>query len=120
MTLPAAPRIDAHQHFWRYTPAEYEWIDDAMAGLRRNCLPDEAQREMARAGVDACVAVQARQTLDETRWLLALADANPAIVGVVGWIDLQAADARQQLELFADHQKLVDAQILSDLGADVP
>jgi len=107
MTLPAAPRIDAHQHFWRYTPAEYEWIDDAMAGLRRNCLPDEAQREMARAGVDACVAVQARQTLDETRWLLALADANPAIVGVVGWIDLQAADARQQLELFADHQKLV-------------
>ena len=102
-----APRIDAHQHFWRYDPAEYDWIDDAMAGLRRDCLPDEALREMAGAGVDACVAVQARQTLDETRWLLALADAHPAIVGVVGWVDLQAADARTQLELFADHQKLV-------------
>ena len=102
-----APRIDAHQHFWRYDPAEYDWIDDAMAGLRRDCLPDEALREMAGAGVDACVAVQARQTLDETRWLLALADAHPAIVGVVGWIDLQAADARTQLELFADHRKLV-------------
>jgi len=102
-----APRIDAHQHFWRYDPAEYEWIDDAMAALKRDCLPDEAKREMASAGIDACVAVQARQTLDETRALLALADATPAIAGVVGWIDLQAADARLQLELFADHQKLV-------------
>jgi Predicted metal-dependent hydrolase of the TIM-barrel fold len=101
------PRIDAHQHFWRYDPAEYGWIDDAMAGLRRDYLPDEALREMTGAGVDACVAVQARQALDETRWLLALADAHPAIVGVVGWIDLQSTDARKQLGLFADHQKLV-------------
>jgi L-fuconolactonase len=107
MTAPAARRIDAHQHFWRYDPAEYAWIDDAMAGLRRDCLPDEAQREMAGAGVDLCVAVQARQTLDETRWLLALAAAHPAIAGVVGWIDLQARDARRQLELFADRRKLV-------------
>jgi L-fuconolactonase len=107
MTAPAAPRIDSHQHFWRYDPAEYAWIDDAMAGLRRDYLPDEAQREMAGTGVDACVAVQARQTLDETRWLLALAAAHPAIVGVVGWIDLQAPDARQQLERFADDRKLV-------------
>jgi len=107
MTAPAAARIDAHQHFWRYDPAQYKWIDDAMAALKRDCLPDEARREMASAGIDACVAVQARQTLDETRSLLALADASPAIAGVVGWIDLQAADARLQLELFADHQKLV-------------
>lgn len=107
MTAPAAVRIDAHQHFWRYDPAQYEWIDDAMAALKRDCLPDEARREMASAGIDACVAVQARQTVDETRSLLALADASPAIAGVVGWIDLQAADARLQLELFADHQKLV-------------
>ncbi|HET6959683.1 MAG TPA: amidohydrolase family protein [Vicinamibacterales bacterium] len=107
MTAPVAVRIDAHQHFWRYDPAQYEWIDDAMAALKRDCLPDEARREMASAGIDACVAVQARQTVDETRSLLALADASPAIAGVVGWIDLQAADARLQLERFADHQKLV-------------
>jgi len=107
MTAPAAARIDAHQHFWRYDPAEYPWIDDAMGGIRRDCLPDEAQREMAAAGIDACVAVQARQSLEETRWLLALAAAHPAIVGVVGWVDLQAPDARRQLELFADHPKLV-------------
>jgi L-fuconolactonase len=100
-------RIDAHQHFWRYDAAEYEWIDGSMAALRRDFLPPDAKREMSRAGFDACVAVQARQTLAETRWLLALADAHRFIAGVVGWVDLQAADARAQLEQFAGHPKLV-------------
>jgi L-fuconolactonase len=100
-------RIDSHQHFWRYEPAEYGWIDAGMASLRRDWLPSDAQREMARAGFDACVAVQARQTLEETHWLLALGDAHPVIAGVVGWIDLQAPDVRRQLELLAGYSKLV-------------
>jgi L-fuconolactonase len=107
MTAGSAMRIDAHQHFWRYDPAQYGWIDDAMAVLRRDHLPAEAQREMTRAGIDACVAVQARQTLEETRWLLALADAHPFIAGVVGWIDLQSPGVRTQLEEFADRPRLV-------------
>jgi L-fuconolactonase len=106
MAAPAL-RIDAHQHFWRYDSAEYPWIDASMAALRRDFLPADAQREMARAGFDACVAVQVRQTLEETRWLLALADAHPFIAGVVGWIDLQAPGARSQLQEFAGHPKLV-------------
>ncbi|HEV3138990.1 MAG TPA: hypothetical protein VGY57_00670, partial [Vicinamibacterales bacterium] len=72
-------RIDAHQHFWRYNSVKYGWIDDSMAALRRDFLPAESAREMAGAGFDGCVAVQARQTLEETRWLLALADANRSI-----------------------------------------
>jgi L-fuconolactonase len=100
-------KIDAHQHFWRYDAAEYAWIDDSMRGLRRDFLPDDAKREMSRAGFDAGVAVQARQTLEETRWLLSLADAHPTVAGVVGWVDLQADDVRAQLERFADHRKLV-------------
>jgi len=112
MTAGRAPRIDAHQHFWRYDPAGYAWIDDALAALRRDFLPDDAAVEMARAGVDACVAVQARQTIEETRFLLALADAHPFIAGVVGWIDLQARDARQQLEACAPHPKLVGMRFI--------
>jgi len=107
MTAASAMRIDAHQHFWRYDPAQYGWIDDTMASLRRDHLPVDAQREMTRAGVDACVAVQARQTREETRWLLALADAHPFIAGVVGWIDLQSVDVRAQLDEFANHPRLV-------------
>jgi len=100
-------KIDAHQHFWRYAAAEYAWIDDSMRGLRRDFLPDDAKREMSRAGFDAGVAVQVRQTLEETRWLLSLADAHPTVAGVVGWVDLQADYVRAQLERFADHRKLV-------------
>jgi L-fuconolactonase len=100
-------RIDAHQHYWKYDPAEYGWIDETMPGLRRDFLPEDVKPEMARAGVDASVAVQARHTLEETRFLLDLADRHPFIVGVVGWVDLRSADARAQLERFAGHRKLV-------------
>jgi L-fuconolactonase len=100
-------RIDAHQHFWRYEPTEYGWIDDSMAGLRRDFLPADSQREMLSAGFDACVAVQARQTVEETRWLLSLAESHPFIAGVVGWVDLRSLDVRARIEQFAFHQKLV-------------
>ena len=78
-----------------------------MRPLRRDFLPDEAKREMTRAGFDACVAVQARQTLEETRWLLSLADKYPFIAGVVGWVDLQSDDVRKQLEQLTRHPRLV-------------
>jgi L-fuconolactonase len=90
-------RIDAHQHFWRYSAEEYDWIDDSMATLRRDFLPSDLKPELDAAGFDACVAVQARQTLEETRWLLALADENPFIAGIVGWVDLRAESVRDQL-----------------------
>ncbi len=99
--------IDAHQHFWQYGAAAYAWIDDSMSALRRDFLPAEARREMDAAGIDRCIAVQARQTLEETRWLLSLADVHPFIAGIVGWVDLQAADVREELTRLAAHPKLV-------------
>jgi L-fuconolactonase len=110
--------IDAHQHFWRYDPAEYGWIDDSMAALRRNFLPADLQPELARAGFDTCIAVQARQSLEETRWLLELADGNPFIAGVVGWVDLQVEDVREQLEAFAHCPKLVGVRHIVQAEAD--
>ena len=100
-------RIDAHQHFWRYSAEEYDWIDDSMASLRRDFLPSDLKPELEAAGFDACIAVQARQTLEETRWLLALAEENPFIAGVVGWVDLRAEDVRDQLAACAQNSKLV-------------
>ena len=100
-------RIDTHQHFWQYRSDEYGWIDDSMAKLRRDFLPLHLQPELEDAGFDACVAVQARQTLEETRWLLELASSSPFILGVIGWVDLQAADVRAQLQQSAGNPKLV-------------
>jgi L-fuconolactonase len=98
--------IDAHQHFWRYTAAEYGWIDDSMSAIRRDFLPPDVKGEMDRAGVRGSVAVQARQTLEETRWLLELAREHPFILGVVGWIDLQE-DVDAQLAGLAGGRALV-------------
>jgi L-fuconolactonase len=99
--------IDAHQHFWVYDPREYDWIDDSIAPLRRDFLPDDLKPELERAGFQKCVAVQARQTLEETRWLLELAASTPFVLGVVGWVDLQSPQARSQLETLAGNPKLV-------------
>ena len=102
-------RIDTHQHFWRYSADAYGWIDQSMAALRRDFLPADSADAMATVGFDACIAVQARQTDEETAWLLALADAHPAIAGVVGWVDLQAGAARvrEQLASYSSDPKLV-------------
>jgi L-fuconolactonase len=99
--------IDAHQHFWVYDPREFDWIDDSMAALRRDFLPAGLKPELDRAGFQGCVAVQARQTLEETRWLLDLAASSPFILGVVGWVDLQSLEIRSQLQALAENPKLV-------------
>jgi L-fuconolactonase len=99
-------RIDTHQHFWRYAPPEYGWIDESMSAIRRDFMPHDVKRDMDAAGFDMSVAVQVRQTLEETRWLLQLADANPFVVGVVGWVDLQSPRVDDDLDLVA-HRALV-------------
>jgi L-fuconolactonase len=98
--------IDAHQHFWAYEARDYGWIDDSMSAIRRDFLPPQLKCEMDRAGVAGAIAVQARQTLDETRWLLNLAREHTFVRGVVGWIDLEA-DVDAQLAPFAGDRALV-------------
>jgi L-fuconolactonase len=99
-------RIDAHQHFWKYDPDEYGWITGEMAGLRRNFLPDDLAPLLRQFGFDGSIAVQARQSLEETEWLLALTDQYDFIRGVVGWVDLRSPQVRTQLETLAPHPKL--------------
>lgn len=99
--------IDAHQHFWIYNPAEYDWIDDSMTALRRDFLPEHLKPELESSDFHGSVAVQVRQTLEETRWLLELAERTPSILGVVGWADLRSPDIRSQLKDLARNPKLV-------------
>jgi L-fuconolactonase len=101
-------KIDSHQHFWRYNPAEYGWINDRMPVLKRNFLPEDLQQELVKAGFSGSVAVQARQNEEETRWLLKLAEESDFIRGVVGWVDLRSpAVLRKQLDEFTKYGKFV-------------
>lgn len=101
-------KIDAHQHFWIYNSKDYSWIDDSMKALRRDCLPADLKTQLKEAGFSGTIAVQARQTVEETRWLLGLADSNSFIKGVVGWVDLCSEDdLKEQLDEFCRSEKLV-------------
>jgi len=99
-------RVDAHHHLWRYDAGEYGWIDEPMRALRRDFLPGDLEHEMQAAGVDAAIVVQARQTMEETRWLLELAKESRVIRGVVGWAAIAAEDFAAVVEEFAEEPLL--------------
>jgi L-fuconolactonase len=99
-------KLDSHQHFWRYRAEDYGWIGEQEGALKRDFLPADLATELEQAGFDGCVAVQARQSLVETEWLLELADENPFIRGVVGWVDLRSPDLPAQLERLASRPRL--------------
>jgi len=89
-------RLDSHQHFWRYDDQQYSWIPKG-SPLHRDWLPNDLAPLLAKTGLDGCIAVQARQTIEESRWLLTLAGDSPIIKGVVGWVDLQAETVENEL-----------------------
>lgn len=99
-------RIDAHQHFWQYNPVRDAWITDDMAALQQDFLPDNLQPILQSHGFDGCVAVQADQSEEETAFLLSLAEKNSFIKGVVGWIDLAAANLEERLAHYRQFEKL--------------
>ena len=99
--------IDAHHHFWKYKPEEYGWIDDTMSVLKQDYLPEDLELELHKTNTSGTVVVQARQSMDETRWLLEMASKHSFIKGVVGWLDLRSPVLEQQLKELASHPKLV-------------
>ena len=100
-------KIDSHQHYWHFNTADYGWMGDNMSVIKRDFLPTDLLPELKSIGFDGSVAVQARQSLEETNWLLQLADEHPHIKGVVGWVDLQSEQAEAQIAAFAKHPKAV-------------
>ena len=99
--------IDSHQHFWSYSATEYPWIGAGMERLARDYLPVDLEAAAAAVGISGTVAVQARQTLEETRWLLELAERHPLIRGVVGWVDLRSTAVGDQLNECVAREKFV-------------
>lgn len=99
-------RLDAHQHFWIYDPEQYPWIMPH-SPLERDWLPDDWLAAATPSGLTGSIAVQARQTLEESRWLLDLADKYAFIKGVVGWVDLCSLNLPAQLSEFSRQSKFV-------------
>lgn len=96
-------RIDAHQHFWRYDPTAYPWIQPKV--LKQDYVPEDLAPIIDAAGFDGTVAVQARSAWEENTWLLSLAERHAYIQGVVGWADVLAPDFPDRLATFAAYPK---------------
>ncbi len=98
--------IDSHHHLWKYSPEQYGWISEQMSVLRRDFWSDELAEISRENGVDGFVSVQARQSIEETQTLLKLAEEQPLIKGVVGWVDFRLPRVAEQLDAFSDAPKL--------------
>ncbi|MEO7312439.1 MAG: amidohydrolase family protein [Chitinophagaceae bacterium] len=99
--MPDSNRIDSHQHFWQYNAQKHDWIDDEMAVIRRDFLPQDLEPLLQQNGISGCVAVQADQTEADTDFLLQLASEHAFIKGVVGWVDLRADVINERLAHYA-------------------
>ena len=98
--------IDAHQHFWNYNEERDTWITPEMSVLRADFYPNYSETLFRKQGFTGCVAVQADSSEEETLFLLALAEQNEFIQGVVGWVDLQSANIEDRLAYFSQFESI--------------
>ncbi len=98
--------IDAHQHFWNYNEERHTWITPEMTVLRSDYYPNYSEPLFRDQGFTGCVAVQADSSEEETLFLLALAEQNEFIQGVVGWVDLQSTNIEDRLGYFSQFEAI--------------
>jgi L-fuconolactonase len=100
------PRIDSHQHFWKYDPVQHSWINDDMEIIQADFLPDDLEPILQEYGFNGCVTVQVDQTEEENTILLDHAAKHDFIKGVVGWVDLKAENIEERLAYYKQFKKL--------------
>ena len=99
-------KIDSHQHFWKYDPVRDSWIDEQMSVIQKDFFPDDLEPILKANDIDGCVVVQSDQSEDENHFQIANANNHEFVKGIVGWINLSAANVQERLEYFSQFKKL--------------
>ncbi len=110
--------IDAHVHFWKYNAIKDAWITDEMALLQRDFFPQDLKPVLQENGVTGIVAVQADQSEKETEFLSQLANKNPFIKGIVGWVDLQNKNVEDRLLYWSEYPVIKGLRHIVQAEAD--
>lgn len=105
-------RIDAHQHFWQLSRGDYGWISPEMKAIYRDFGPDDLAPLLDRNGIDQSIVVQAAPTTGDTAFMLELANRSDRIAGVVGWIDLERPDYREQYAAYRQHPAFAGIRLM--------
>lgn len=112
-------RVDSHQHFWKYNPIQHSWINDTMSVLRNDFLPSDLKPILSANNIQACIAVEANPSENETEFLLHCARENNFVKGVVGWVDLQSNRVEERLLHFSQYKNLKGIRhLLQEEGPD--
>jgi L-fuconolactonase len=98
--------IDAHQHFWNPARGDYGWMDGpGLEAIRKPIQPVDMAAHLKKHGFDKTVLVQAAPTINETEYMLGLADATPHVAKIVGWVDFESQSDLKHLQRLAKHPK---------------
>ncbi|WP_020208644.1 amidohydrolase family protein [Gilvimarinus chinensis] len=93
--------IDAHQHCWELENTQ--WPTPDLVDIYRTFSAADYLAASVEAGAVGSVLVQTQPNTADTDFLLIEADTYRHVLGVVGWVDLSAADAPAQLTLRVRH-----------------
>ncbi len=112
-------RIDAHQHFWKHSRGDYSWLTPDLKAIYKDFRPSDLQPLLSQANMDGTILVQAADTVEETRFLLQLAAEHDWILGIVGWVDMEATGAPPLICELAQNSKLVGIRpMIHDIDDD--
>jgi len=112
-------KIDSHQHLWQPIRGDYDWMPKDNKILNRAYTPADLEASLLANDIGGTVLVQAAATVNETEYMLGLADATPFIKGVVGWIDFERTDDLEHLKRFAQHPKFVGVRPMIQVIPDI-
>jgi L-fuconolactonase len=110
--------VDAHHHLWRYVFEEYSWMGTNEDILRRDFTITEYLAVAQQSSVSAAIAVQSRQMIEDTDFLVDLAKSSGISHFVVGWFDLLADDAEEVIAKYAQLKHVVGARHFLSLESD--
>jgi len=112
-------QIDAHQHYWNPARGDYDWMPMDNAVLARQYRPADLAGHLAAHSIGATVLVQAAASVQETEYMLGIADATDSVAGVVGWVDFEKPADAKHLERLAKHPKFRGVRPMIQDIADV-
>lgn len=112
-------RIDAHQHYWNPARGDYSWMPADHAVLTKPYFPKDLEPLLLDARIERTVVVQAAPTIEETEYMLGIADASSSVAGVVGWVDFENREHMRHLERLKRHRKFVGVRPMIQDIADV-
>jgi L-fuconolactonase len=114
-------RIDSHHHLWDLSIRPQDWmVGDEMDSVRRNFDANDLRNAMAGTGIERTILVHATTTNDETFELLALAEVDPTIVGVVGWLQIDSPSAIADCEKYLQAPGASYLKGIRDVAQDLP